>query len=469
MPQSAEAKIAIDQLHLTGAEPPHASDVPNAEPPPPAPSTLGQTPHEPTVRPWELELLISGALVFSMMQLPAQVDGWFQSLTPRLDAGWYTAAFMGWFYVKLALYALVGGFVLHLAVRGYWVGVIGLEAVFPHGIVWERMRAGPIFRQIARERTPSLQTLIDRADRMASMIFGAAFAVAMLFGYSLVIGGLVVGVVSLTRMAVPGSLQSSLAVDAVLLLLLSPVLAAGLVDRRMGDRLDPGGRAGRVIRRVGLAYNRVQASALFMPLLFTLTTNLRQRRRGLAVVMGVPVLFVAFFFVKDVLLGRGLLHADGYAYLPAQAGALAVQPGFYADQRGGEPDEPALPEIQSDMVRDPYVRLFIPYRPRRHNALIARRCPGVGRDAPQTGAGNAAVLRCLATLQPVTLNGRPLAPAFRFYTHPGTGFRGIVAYIPTAGLPRGENVLTVGPLAIPDPTRAETARPEPPYTIPFWL
>jgi len=218
-----------------------------------------------------------------------------------------------------------------------------------------------------------------------------------------------------------------------------------------------------------LTYNRVQASALFMPLLFTLITNLRQRRRGLVVVIGVPVLFVAFFIVKDVLLGRRMVHADGYAYLPAEGGALAVEPGYYADQRDGAPGESSLPEIQSDMVRDPYVRLFIPYRPRRHNALIARRCPGVRADASPTAAGNAAVLRCLAALQPVTLNGKPLQPAFRFYTHPGTGFRGIVAYIPTAGLPKGENVLSIAQLAIPDPTPAEAAVHDPPYSIPFWL
>ena len=32
-----------------------------------------------------------------------------------------------------------------------------------------------------------------------------------------------------------------------------------------------------------------------------------------------------------------------------------------------------LPYIQSDIVTDPYVRLFVPYRPRRHNTLLERR------------------------------------------------------------------------------------------------
>lgn len=477
MRHSGDAQLAIENLHMADPTPstspatgepasPHPAE---SGPPALPPSTLGQTPHEPAVRPWELELLISGALVFSMMQLPGQVDAWYQSLDPRLDGGWHMAAFMGWFYVKLALYALVGGFVLHLAVRGYWVGVIGIEAVFPQGIRWDRMRTGPIFRKLQQERTPSLQTLIDRADRVASMIFGAAFAVAMLFGYSLFMAAMLVGLMSLIGLAMPGTVRSSIAMNVACVLLVGPIVVAGIVDRRMGHRLDPDGLAARTIRRVGGVYNRVQATALYMPLLFTLFTNLRQRRRGVAMMIAVPALFIGFFIVKDVLLGRGVVHADGYSYLPADGGALAVEPGYYADQREGAPGDANFPEIQSDMVRDPYVRLFIPYRPRRHNGLIARRCPGVRAGAPSTGAGNAAVLRCLASLQPVTLNGRPLQPAFRFYTHPGTGFRGIVAYIPTAGLPKGENVLSIAQLAIPDPTPAEAAAHEPPYSIPFWL
>ena len=77
------------------------------------------------------------------------------------------------------------------------------------------------------------------------------------------------------------------------------------------------------------------------------------------------------------------------------------------------------------------------------------------------------MLRCLASLQPVTLNGRPVAAPFRFYTQPGTGIRGIAAYIPVAGLPKGENVLAVARLPLLVPARG--AKPRPPFTIPFWL
>jgi len=74
----------------------------------------------------------------------------------------------------------------------------------------------------------------------------------------------------------------------------------------------------------------------------------------------------------------------------------------------------------------------------------------------------AAVLRCMAALQPVTLNGRPVTVPFRFYT--STGSR---RTSPVAGLPRGENVLRVGALARPG-ARPGT-QPAPPFVIPFWF
>jgi hypothetical protein len=207
---------------------------------------------------------------------------------------------------------------------------------------------------------------------------------------------------------------------------------------------------------------------VFQPLLLIIITNLRGQKRTTLFFVLLAIGALAFAGRQKLFPGRGL--ADAYTYLPDEPGRLGVEPGFYEDKRAEGEVVPDLPSIQSDMVRDPYVRLFIPYRPRRHNELVARRCAAervASTPRPATEAGEAAVLRCLAALQPVTLNGRPVNAPFRFYTQPGTGIRGIAAYIPVAGLPRGENVLGVARLPPVVPERG--GKPRPPFTIPFWL
>ncbi|HEV7590408.1 MAG TPA: hypothetical protein VGO40_20020 [Longimicrobium sp.] len=440
---------------------------------PPAPtSTLGQTPHEPKVRPWELELLISGALVFSLLQMPGQVDAWYNHLAPGLDGAFALAARFSWLYVKVALYAITGGFVLHLAIRAYWVGVIGLEAVYPGGIVWEKSRSGPIMRDIQRRATPSLQSLIDGADRLASLVFAGGFILAMVFAFSM----LLVASVSLLAYGVAGvaldGVAQGVALDALLILLFGPLFVATFVDRRYGDRLNPTGRTARVVRAVSKSASGVMRYTLFQPLLLTILTNLKSQRRGAVLFVLLAMAGLTLAGKDKIFPGRGL--SDGYTFLPDDAGRMGVEPRYYEDKRAEGETVTTVPSIQSDMVRDPYVRLFIPYRPRLHNLLVARRCARgsaagslASAPRPATEGGQAAVLRCLAALQPVTLNGRPVSAPFRFYTQPATGVRGIAAYIPVAGLPKGENVLRIAPL--PEPNPAPGAKPPSPFVIPFWL
>lgn len=453
---------------MTSIDPPAAAP----EDPPP-PDTLGQTPHEPKVRPWELELLLSGALVFGLAQLPGQVDAWYHRVSPALDGGWANGAFLAWIYLKMALYAVIGGFVLHLVIRAYWVGVIGLEAVFPGGILWEKTRSGPIIREIQRRSTPSLQAMIDGADKMASLVFAGGMTLAMVLMGSMVMVAVATTLVYATVGLFLDGVAAAIALEVVILLLVGPLLAASLIDRRSGGTLAPESRAARYVRAMGQGSARITRYMVFQPLILTIVTNLREQKR-------IFVFFMVFLVGGMLVAGRerlfvGRAITDGYEWIPDDAGRLGLDPGFYDDRRVPDGPAPEVPSIQSEMVRDPYVRLFIPYRPRRHNELLENGCAprgnGPTRPAlptrPTTDASREAVLACLARLQPVTLNGRPLAVPFRFYTQPKTGVRGIAAFIPAQGLPRGENVLTVGRLPRLEPDSASRARP--PFTIPFWL
>lgn len=449
-------------------------DPPAAAPEdPPPPDTLGQTPHEPKVRPWELELLLSGALVFGLAQLPGQVDAWYYHIAPALDGGWASATLLVWIYLKIALYAVTGGFMLHLAIRAYWVGVIGLEAVFPQGINWEKTRAGPIMRDVQRRSMPTLQQLIDGADRTASLVFALGLTLGML----LVVSALMVALASALAYATVGlffsSLAAAVAVEVFIILFVAPLMVATVIDRRWGDRLDPGSRAARFVRRVAEVASGIARYTVFQPLFLTIITNSRAQKRVTAAFMALMIGGIMFAARDRLFTGRGM--TDGYTWLPDEVGRQGLDPDFYDDRR--DPDElaDAVPSIQSEVVRDPYIRLFIPYRPRRHNELLENGCAPRGSGPPQpalptrptTDAERGAVIACLARLQPVTLNGRPLAVPFRFYTQPKTGVRGIAAFIPAQGLPRGENVLTVGRLPRLEPDSASRARP--PFTIPFWL
>ena len=107
-----------------------SADVP--APPPDRESLPART--TPT---WEMELLISGATVFGLLQLPGLADRLLFHV--HNSSAEPVAAFVLplWIYVKSALLTLAATFVVHLALRGYWIALVGLSSVYPDGIRWE--------------------------------------------------------------------------------------------------------------------------------------------------------------------------------------------------------------------------------------------------------------------------------------------------------------------------------------------
>jgi hypothetical protein len=458
--------------------------APERIPAPPAPIiTYPETSrHEPSVRPWELELLISGAVVFSLLQMPGVVDGVFARAQPHLAGRAHFGAFMLYTYVKLILYTLISCFVLHLGTRAYWVGLIGLETVFPHGVRWEDSTYGPVMTDVYRKKLGRLQPRIDAADRFCSILFPLAFTLVMLFAYSVVMLGLVTLLAfGISRLLLGGEHFGVVCVSIFAVAMLVPLAAWGL-DRAIGQRLKPGDTGEKVIRRLSLAAYYINAMPAYGTVFMTLFSNVKKGARYPMMYALMAVLF-GFFMMKDVFMSRGVVLTTENLYLPDTPGEFGVRPDYYENLR-----EPGVydrtPSIQADVVRDPYVKLFIPYLPIRHGAAFAEQCPQVEQLSragvrmavadPPRAAQVKAVLDCWMRLQPVTLNGKPVRPDFRFYTQPESGLRGVVAYIPVAGLPRGENVITVGVSPRPRSNARireaiRGATPAPPHYIRFWL
>ncbi|MDX1501509.1 MAG: hypothetical protein R3325_04035 [Thermoanaerobaculia bacterium] len=423
-------------------------------------------------RTWELELLLSGAVVFALSRLPAAVDGVYQRLEPGLAGDVSMAAFFIWYYLKLILYTLIVGFGLHLACRAYWVGLVGLDSVFPRGIRWQNLRQGPLARRVYRERLPTLPRMIRVADNVCSIIFSSAFALIAVFLVSLVLAGVVGAVGFLVSRWLVGRGGVGAVAAAVLVVLALPSAVAGLVDRMAGERLAPEGRVARLLCgffRFSLLWT---GALLWLPTSQVLATNVRRR-----VFLSVASLFVvgllSFFLVSDVLVPRGRLAVASSAYLPADLGEMGVDYRYYESERPEGEVFPRTPAIPADVVTGPYLRLFIPLRARPLAEQVEETCPEVeplggggirlGRPgAPPPPERARDVLACLGRLWRVELNGEPLADlSFRFHNRPGSRLQGIVTYLPTAGLPAGENLLTLTETASGD---------DPPerHFIPFW-
>lgn len=423
---------------------------------------------------WELELLLSGLVLFALFQLPAFLGGFFDHIEPHATEATFPVVFFVHLYANAIVYVLMAAFVVHLISRAYWVGLVGLHSVYPNGVKWSESGAGPISTQVFRERLVSLPTVIAKTDNFCSVIFSVACLIVIMFLFSVALSGLFVAISygAVRALGYARGIGSIFYVFAIVLVVVS--LGTSLVDKRFGARLAPGSRTYRAVR--GLARFTYYAGVLGVtgPIFLTLTTNVGRKKMT-------ALIYVALFGVLVAAaaerLGRSdRLSINSYDYFGAsrQHGVVA---GFYESQRPKGEIFARTPSVQSDIIRDPYVKLFVPYSPMRDNAAVAKTCPGtrvlqarglqLGADKPVPDSLAVPALRCLTAIHAVTLNGARLDSIdFQFYQQPETGIRGILAYIPADGLPRGRNVITV----TPTPRFGDDApkTPPPPWVIPFW-
>jgi hypothetical protein len=328
------------------------------------------------------------------------------------------------------------------------------------------------------ERFPALGKSIAKLDNFCSIIFSVGMLFVLLFLFSATIVGTAGAIAWVLARILSHGRYTQVYFFALMALFVAVPVSASLADRRFGKRLVPGSRGYRTVHtllRLSIALNLVQFAG---PVMWTLMSNVgRKKAVGVlyAGLMGIILISAA-----DLLLRRGALGINNYDFY-GPSNAHSVSNAFYENQRTSSAS-PRAPMIQSDIIRDPYVRLFIPYSPPRHNVGLARACPGLKplqSEGVQFGADNFVpdslsipALQCMAKVHAVKLDSAPVSLDFAFYEHPGTGLRGVIGYIPIASLAAGRHVITVMPVPPPNPPTDSAALAnapwKQPYVIPFW-
>lgn len=87
----------------------------------------------------ELELFISGLLAFALLAVPGRIFEAWATSTVHTEGVYGYALWFGFSTSVGLCYVVAVALIAHLAIRGYWVGLIGLKVHFPDGIRWERI------------------------------------------------------------------------------------------------------------------------------------------------------------------------------------------------------------------------------------------------------------------------------------------------------------------------------------------
>lgn len=439
--------------------------------PPPPPPDLEPNSRLPrhTTPTWEVELLISGVAVFAMLQLPGWLDDRIFALEPRFNELWGDPILMLYVYLKCTALILAVTFSLHLLLRAQWIAMVGMHSVYPGGIRWDKLRMGPVQRELEARRHGSPEAAIERVDNRATIVFAVGVMMASMF---LVISVLVTTLfaISLVVTALTGaSAKAGNLLAACLAITLLPLLLASLFDRYRGHRLRKDGVARRALSAMFDFYARIGLTQKAANPIFSLLASHGGERRAIvltSLVTSVIGIAVALSFAYQKAPGS----MGNYELFPTFADdSRTLDSAHYDDQRNAARD-PAVPFVTSMVAIGPYLRLVVPYQPEQDAAALLDACPSAVSTTGDARA--AAALDCLERLHAVTLDGKPM-PALRYEagSDPRTDRPALVAMIDVRALPPGRHELQVARAAATPRHRqldVDGDSESSPWRIAFW-
>jgi hypothetical protein len=456
--------------------PPDRDDTTSASPAPGAAAPGVPSDSTPT---WQAELLLSGGIVFALLQVPPQLNAWYYWYQPRLDETWTQIAIFLYMYARIAVLAMVVSFVAHLALRVLWVALIGLDSVYPRGINWDATRYGPVSRRLAEADVMSMRDAAARVDNLSTLVFATGTLVASMSLTVLVITLVLVALTPLVAWAV-GVADDGYIVFVVLAVAFAPPLLGWAIDRSIGASLAPGSRGDRIVTGLHLTQRMLSPIRELRQMLIVLTSNLG-RRRGVIVVSGVFYVLIADTFI-ELRSEVGDLHLDSYSHVARDDGARSIVAEHYRSQRRGNAHFSLAPSIAAPIVDGAWLELFVPFRTISHPRAISANCPGVDADAvagsndlhdataiAAEAARREAVLACIAGLHPLAINGTALTGiSWDFHTEPVGELTGMLAMIDVRQLPPGRHELSIARLDTRETDEMATKSAPPPWRIVFW-
>lgn len=453
---------------------------------PESPAEAVEAPNEAPPR-WstrEMEMVISGAIIVALLQVPGYFTSVYQEFLPHLSSEWFMVPYMLYYAGMLILYPVILIFLLHFALRGFWVGLLGLRAVFPHGIRWDQLPNHPIERDFYQQRNTSLDPLLTRVDQACSLLFSLMFA--SIFGLATIYGGFAL----LTAILI--ALMPTIGPDINPLWLM--VAAFTFVQTLLfGSRMGASLLAHRFKKDPDWPQNNPRAYALAIwllkvshygslgflsaPIVLTHASNFK---RSQVTMTYIGLMYMGLLCaVGTIIFSSGLISLSSNIWFPVEAAESGAYAGHYASRKSTEPSLFRRPTIQSDIIKDNYLRLVIPFDLRRDNDRLREHCPDLTplrKEGLQLGylsnngdaEQRAATLDCVASIYTVTLDDQPIAAEFLFSRDAETDLPTLVTYLPCADLDEGRHLLTLHKK--PTVEEQEEPRDHRPTTfyIPFW-
>lgn len=402
---------------------------------------------------WQLELLVSAFTIFLLIGAQETFEGFIIELSYDLY-GFAAVLIFILGLVQASIIALTAFLIIHLLLRGFWIGAIGLRSV-QSDINYGKLNYSDFFQDKLKKKLIGLDRLVIVLDELCSVIFSVSFLIIfMIFSFGLyflflaLFGGTFRVLMDLTGFEFAW-------VRYLVLVVLSLILLTGiiyLIDYFTLGFFKRFKRLSKFYYPIYRFYSTITLSFISRSIYYNLISKYSKKRIRI---------LLSFFLIA--LLSFGTVNFDQYMYFPEGEGDFVFVNNYYDDLRG-EDEYVKKVSVPSKLVSSNFLTLFIRYNV-KDNPRIRSNCPEViplknegfnsnlkfefkeGLHVINEGfeeEDKGRLLHCLSEFYEVSINDSVYTSLdYYFSEHPAQRQKGIQTVISSRNFKNGENVISV--------------------------
>lgn len=391
---------------------------------------------------FEVELIVSGLAIYGSLYLGTFLHEASESLVFQFSDNVLFLLKFVFLYLFVAQKILLLSFITHFALRVLWIGMIGLNSVYPDGINLNSRAYPEHILQKAKEEYPSVTDYSLKLDRTCSVIFSILCAAIIVFVVIAIWLFIAIGISELLRTFLSDSIVYGIQVS-VFTLFYIVVIALGLlttIGPYVGSDLSK-----KYAYKILSGLNRgffLMFHEPFAYISYTLRTNSSKVKFVMASILICFISVVLSF--NDLSKTFNIYKKE--AFFEQNQTETGIFNRNYLDTHDG--NYLLYPTIQSEVIKDGYLKLFIPEytRERKSREMI---CGAFVPDEKNTDLQNRIARdnyheECAMSYYTLIIDkGRLDNIQFKHRRHNSKLQWGYQAIIPVSSLSEGEHQLKI--------------------------
>ncbi len=382
---------------------------------------------------WEAELLVSAVAIFGTFKLFGIINWVTNKFIDIIDPSLHLAAYMVVFFGLFAISILASMFVIHFCLRAYWIGLVGLNSVFPDYSIKDSAYS-KIYTEKIVSILPKVKDSIEKVDELCSVIFSSAFTFLLIYANAAIIFSIYLFFYNAFSDSIPKAL-----------LLIPAYIFSFLIVLQMGSAIYANLKANHEKYKVQIfafKINNLVSAIMFGPLYRSILqvsmvfgSNFKKKKK-LVFLMIVFVLSGAFASFYQIDQTNILYLVNPKKYFKKKL----IRPSYY--KTNNEQISYLLnPEIESDKIDSQLMKVFIPLF-KYENKIRRKLCNYTSEDLKRENS-NEIIDECYKKYISIQVNNEILVTDYLRVLHGRTNQFGLVTYINTNDFKVGKNIISI--------------------------